>query len=562
MSIKIYKLLILIIFITFTSPLYSKNNDIKNFNIKNFTNYLSAQISYNSQQNAKSLKYFNLSKKLKNKHTPYLKHYIFSLILDKRVNEAIKELKINVNKKNSDFFEAYFLLILEDIKKNNYKKANKHLLILSKFKDIGTIENIIYQSLKEYLYLFQNNEIPKYTDNFGKLTIINKTFQNCYLGEKNTKTYFINLINSDAPEQSRYTYFYINYLINNGNYDEVKKITDKIDILNSSLLILQSKKWIDKKNFKRTNKFFSCKNKTDILGEFFFLISSLYANEKVYDKSNFYLNISQYLNPKFKYNLTLMIENFYANKDYTKIDNLLNIFSKEEEVYYWYKVKKKSQIILKESDQQKSLNFINSEFKKIKKPSIKILFDMANVNKSFKNYKVAINFYNQIIPNLNKRSLSYGEILYRRGGSYERVKEYKKADKDLIESIDINPNDSYALNYLAYSWLERSYKIDQAIEMLERAYSQNNNDPYILDSIGWAYYLTGNFLNAEKLLNQAIQIMPNDPVINDHYADVLWKLDRKIQARYFWQSVLNLEEIENDLKKKVKYKIINGPDSI
>ena len=187
---------------------------------------------------------------------------------------------------------------------------------------------------------------------------------------------------------------------------------------------------------------------------------------------------------------------------------------------------------------------------------------MANLNKSFKNYRVAIDFYNQIIPSVDKDSLSYSEILYRRGGSYERIKEHTKADKDLMKSININPDDTYALNYLAYSWLERNYKIDEATEMLEKAYLKNNNDPYILDSIGWAYYLTGNFLNAEKLLNKAIQIMPDDPVVNDHYADILWKLDRKIQARYFWKNVLGLEETENDLKLKIKYKIINGPDSI
>ena len=382
------------------------------------------------------------------------------------------------------------------------------------------------------------------------------------MGKKNTKAYFVNLINSNELEHSRYQYFYINYLIHQGNYDEAKAITDKIDILNSSLLILQSKDWVDKKNLKKINKIFSCKNKTDILGEFFFLISTLYSNEQVYEKSNFYFNISQYLNPKFKYNLALMIENFYTNKNYVKINKLLNSFNKEEEVYYWYKIKKKSQIILKEANQQKSLSFINSEFKKIKKPSIKILFDMANLNKSFKNYRVAIDFYNQIIPSVDKDSLSYSEILYRRGGSYERIKEHTKADKDLMKSININPDDTYALNYLAYSWLERNYKIDEATEMLEKAYLKNNNDPYILDSIGWAYYLTGNFLNAEKLLNKAIQIMPDDPVVNDHYADILWKLDRKIQARYFWKNVLGLEETENDLKLKIKYKIINGPDSI
>ena len=56
----------------------------------------------------------------------------------------------------------------------------------------------------------------------------------------------------------------------------------------------------------------------------------------------------------------------------------------------------------------------------------------------------------------------YSDILYRRGGSYERSGDYKKADLDLLKSLELNPDDPNVLNYLAYSWLERNYKIDTA----------------------------------------------------------------------------------------------------
>ena len=83
------------------------------------------------------------------------------------------------------------------------------------------------------------------------------------------------------------------------------------------------------------------------------------------------------------------------------------------------------------------------------------------------------------------------------------------------------------LNYLAYSWLERNYKIDEAsITMLEKAYKKKKNDPYIIDSVGWAYYLVGDFIKAEKFLRKAVlKLMPDDPIVNDHYGDILWKLE-------------------------------------
>ena len=65
--------------------------------------------------------------------------------------------------------------------------------------------------------------------------------------------------------------------------------------------------------------------------------------------------------------------------------------------------------------------------------------------------------------------------------------------------MKIKPNDAYVLNYLAYSWLERDYKINEAIKMLENAYSIKSNDPYIIDSIGWAYYLTKDYIKLKNI---------------------------------------------------------------
>ena len=56
--------------------------------------------------------------------------------------------------------------------------------------------------------------------------------------------------------------------------------------------------------------------------------------------------------------------------------------------------------------------------------------------------------------------------------------------------------------------------------------------------------------------------MPNDPIVNDHYGDILWKLDRKIQAIYYWKNVLNFEDTEEDIKKDIKIKLLKGPKKI
>ena len=84
------------------------------------------------------------------------------------------------------------------------------------------------------------------------------------------------------------------------------------------------------------------------------------------------------------------------------------------------------------------------------------------------------------------------------------------------------------------------------------------NDPYIIDSLGWALFKLNRFKESKNYLQLAVRLMPADPIVNDHYGDALWKNGNEIQARYYWNYVLNLETTEEDLKKSIDKKIING----
>ncbi len=558
MLIKFFKFA-LIILLFYQSPLYSKNKTLNDFNSRYLSNYFSGIVAYANKDNSEALKFFKSSKFLIKQHNSYLKRYIYSLMLEGKTQQAINEIKKNLTIDNSNFFEAHLILALDSLRKNDYKKSKDYLRQSYKFINNDRYFLVIYETLKQYLYVFEENKILGTKINFGNFSFINEVFQRCYLGDKNTQIYFERLINKeDDTDYSRYIFFYINYLIENNKYKEAKEITDKLDYLNSSLLISQSKKWIEEKKLEEFEKIFSCKNTNDIVSEFFFLIGNLYSSENDYEQSNFYLNISDYLNPKFTFNSSLLAENYYLNEDYAKTKKILKNFKEKEEFYYWFKLKKEAQIISKKYDEDASLNFINSKFKKIKEPSIKIIFDIANFNKNAKKYKEAIQYYDQILLKIDVNSVLYSEILYRRGGSYERLGDYENSDNDLLKSLKINPDDAYVLNYLAYSWLEREFKIDTALQMLEKAYAKRSNDPYIIDSIGWAYYLVDDYVKAEKFLKRAVELMPEDPIVNDHYGDILWKLDRKIQARYFWKSVLNLKETEDEMKKNIGDKLIEG----
>mgnify|MGYP001298396269 CR=1 FL=1 len=550
--------IIFIIYILYQTPLYSKSNSFNEIKKKNLSKYFSGIVAFENKDNSEALKFFNSSKILINKHDPYLKRYIYSLVLNNKVSQAINVVKNNKEKNNSNFFDAYLLLILDSLKKNDFNVANKQLKKLNNFSRLDTFNLAIYESLKQYIYVFKENKILSNKKNLGKLSLISETFQRCYLKADDTDLYFENLINDDEADYTRYVYFYLSYLIENNRKNDAKKITDKLDPINTTLLLSQGKSWIQSQNEEKFSSFFSCKNPNDIISEFLFLISNLYSSQDNFEKSNFYLNLSNFLNPKFIFNLSLVVENQYLNEEYEKAKKTLKRFKKENNFYYWYRIKKEAQIIAKQRNKKESLNYITAEFKKIEKKNNKVLFDIANFYKNSKVYEKAIEYYTKVINDLDNSSEMTADLYYRRGGSYERISEYKKADEDLLNALKIDPDDAYVLNYLAYSWLERNYKINEAIKMLEKAYSLKSNDPYIIDSIGWAYYLSDDYTKAEKFLRRAVELMPDDPVVNDHYGDILWKLDRKIQARYFWGSVLNMDDAEPDMIKNVNIKIVEG----
>ena len=554
---KILKL-ILIIQILYQSPLYSKSISFEDLDSKKLSNYFSGIVAFQNNNNIEALKFFSLSKSLIDDHNPYMKRYVTSLVLERKVTQAIKVINSNKSKIDQNFFDANLLIILDSLKKNDFKSANIAINKALQNEKEDRFNVAILELLKEFIFVFKEKKLTKDKKNFGDLSLIAETFQRCYLDDSKTENFFSNLVNKNDVDYSRYMYFYLSYLVSKNKIDKAQEITANKNYINSTLLVSQGKNWIENKNFEKFKSVFSCQKHTDILSEFLFLISNLYSSQDNFEKSNFYLYLSNFLNPKFIYNLTLVAENYYFNKDYNKAKKILKNFSREDIFFHWYRIKKEAQIIGKQKNKQASLRFITSEFNKIKNPNDKMIFDIANFNKNSGEYQAAIKYYSNLINNFENDSFK-SDLLYRRGGSYERKGDYVNADKDLLESLKIDPDDAYVLNYLAYSWLERDYKIEEAMNMLEKAYSLKSNDPYIIDSIGWAYYLINDYVKAEDFLKRAVELMPDDPIVNDHYGDILWNLNQKIQARYFWKNVLEMDDVQKDMIDKINIKLLYGP---
>jgi tetratricopeptide (TPR) repeat protein len=172
-------------------------------------------------------------------------------------------------------------------------------------------------------------------------------------------------------------------------------------------------------------------------------------------------------------------------------------------------------------------------------------------------YEEAAAAYSRAIERIGKLRASNWPLLYARGICYEREGDWDKAESDFLHALTLEPNQPDVLNYLAYSWLVMNKNIIKAREYLDIAVEMRPDDAHIIDSAGWAYYLSGDFNKAVEYLEKAAGIMPDDATINDHLGDAYWRVGRETEARYQWQRALKFDPDEA-AAKAIKEKLDSG----
>ena len=122
---------------------------------------------------------------------------------------------------------------------------------------------------------------------------IQNAFLQCHFNDNKTEQAFIELTEDENYNFSRYNFFLINYLLSKNEKNKAKEVIKKSRKLhNSNLLLKQTEDFIVNQNEKKILNFFSCHNPNDVMAEFFYIMSNLYASENNYQLSNYYLQIS------------------------------------------------------------------------------------------------------------------------------------------------------------------------------------------------------------------------------------------------------------------------------
>ena len=561
---NIYFILLLITILFLDTETFGKDSKVK-YSRNNISNYLSGIISVNQDYTNAAFKYLNKVQSLKNHHSNFNVQFIRTLILLEKFEQAFAFSK-DVWLEDEYFFETDLLLGLESFIKKDYLNAEKHFERLNKISRYNLLfDDFLGNILIAWIKASENNKedsfkfLDKVPERYHNLKKIQNSFLQCYFDTSKTQIAFEQLMNNEDSDFSRYNFFFANYLLfKNKNIEAEKVINLSRKTHKSNLLIKQTENFILTGNSKKIKNLFNCKNPVDVIAEIFYVIANIYSTEKNYQLSNFYLKISFFLNNKFTPNKTLLAENFFYQQKYELSKKIYNSLKSIGPVYSWYASINLAIILSDIEDKEYAVFDLEDEFNLLLNPDLEHNYELANFFKDREYYQESIKYYSLALQNIKQNHFLFSKILDRRGTSYERLGDWDNAEKDLKESLRILPDQPHVLNYLGYSWIDRGINIDKALEMIIRANELKKNDGYITDSLGWAFYVKKNYLDAEKFLQRAVEILPLDPIINDHYADTLWMLNKHIQARYFWKHVLGLDTVEQKLKDNVSKKLIFG----
>ncbi|SFM75782.1 Flp pilus assembly protein TadD, contains TPR repeats [Thioclava dalianensis] len=130
-------------------------------------------------------------------------------------------------------------------------------------------------------------------------------------------------------------------------------------------------------------------------------------------------------------------------------------------------------------------------------------------------------------------------VYYSRAIAQERSGDWKNAEAGFREALKLSPDQPAVLNYLGYSYVDKGENLDEALAMIRKAVKERPQSGFIVDSLGWALYKTGNYKEAVTEMERAVSLEPRDPLLNDHLGDVLWAVGRKREARFQWSRALS-----------------------
>ena len=447
---------------------------------------------------------------------------------------------------------ANLIIFAETIK--NREKGK----ILAAFEQYKNFFPSIFQNVSEFWILIINNEKDKAFRLINSLSInnevqmqiinYNQLLAYVYFNEyEQAKTLYESIDFSDFLFDSESALALLEFFKKNKDDKVFQSVLKKLRLASDNSYYILALK--DELSGSKATKSLRISPYKQIAEVFFRWSQSVQLEGKNSINKPFYLSLANYADPtssflKFKAATVLFdTENYELSKE------ILDNFPKDD-LFYMDSIVEKTYAIEQLSSDELALEYIEKFIDSGIKNS-RLLKTYGSLQRSQRLYKEAINSYTVAIEaaKIEQYTEAIWPILFLRGISFERSKNWDLAEEDFISALELSPDQPQILNYMGYSLLERKEKLDQAMRMILLAAEKAPDSYHIIDSLGWAHYKMGDFEKALLYLERAMELESTDPIVNDHLGDVLWMLGRKREAKFQWKKSLALEPEPVDQKK-------------
>jgi tetratricopeptide (TPR) repeat protein len=162
---------------------------------------------------------------------------------------------------------------------------------------------------------------------------------------------------------------------------------------------------------------------------------------------------------------------------------------------------------------------------------------LATISLKDKNHMDAIKRYEEIIAKRPDYFAGYMKI----GTIYDQLGDNKKAEEFYRKALSIKKDFGAAANNLAWKLAEKGENIDEALDYARIAKEQMPDNPSVMDTLGWIYYLKGSYLNAISELQDSVEKASDNPVINYHLGMALVKNNKPAEAGVYLKKALTLD---------------------
>lgn len=174
----------------------------------------------------------------------------------------------------------------------------------------------------------------------------------------------------------------------------------------------------------------------------------------------------------------------------------------------------------------------------------------------------------QTLAEVKSQDLLDADFYFSYGAAAEQAGQVDKAVTLLKRSIEMEPNNAQAFNYLGYMWTDRNERLDEAGELINKALAIEPENSAYLDSLGWHFFRKGDFERALKEILKAQAIMlreeqKDDATVLDHLGETYMKLGKTAEAVAAWQKSLAIEKSKK-IEEKIeaaKQKLTKGNDA-